>query len=233
MTVEICANSRRSAENAKRGGAHRIELCSRLEVGGLTPSFEDVDYCVHTLQLRTHVLVRPRAGDFCYSDSEFDTICRDIGTCRRLGASAVVVGFLTPDGRIDEPRLRKAVELAAPMEVTFHRAFDEMRQPMPEALETIVACGCTRLLTSGGCASAEAGMEMIRLLQMQSQGRIVIMAGAGISPDNATRIALTTGVSELHGSCKHRLPDETIETDPLQVRQLMENVNAIIKNYNK
>lgn len=224
MTVEICANSRRSAENAKTGGAHRIELCSRLEAGGITPSPEDVAYCVNTLQLRTHVLVRPRAGDFSYSYSEFDTICRDIGMCRSLGASAIVVGFLTHDGRIDEPRLRRAVELATPMEVTFHRAFDEMRQPMPEALETVIACGCTRLLTSGGCASAEEGMGMIRLLQKQSQGRIIIMAGAGITPDNAVRIAKATGVPELHGSCKRRLSDGTLETDPVQVRGLMENI---------
>ncbi len=225
--MEICANSRRSAENAKAGGAHRIELCSRLEEGGCTPSPEDVAYCVSALQLRTHVLVRPRAGNFVYSDSEFDKICCDIGMCRRLGASAVVVGFLTPDGRIDAPRLRLAAETAAPMEVTFHRAFDEMRQPMPEALETVIACGCTRLLTSGGCASAEEGMERIRLLQKQSQGRIIIMAGAGITPDNAVRIANATGVLEIHGSCKRRLSDGTFETDTMQVQKLMGNIEKM------
>lgn len=230
MTVEICANSRHSAENALAGGAHRIELCSRLEVGGITPSSEDIAYCVNTLQLRTHVLVRPRAGDFCYSRSEFDTICHNIDMCRSLGASAIVVGFLTPDGQIDEPRLRKAVALATPMEVTFHRAFDEMLQPMPEALETVIDSGCTRLLTSGGCASAEEGIEMIRKLQKQSHGRISIMAGAGITPANAVCIALATGVSELHGSCKRSLADGTIETDPALVRQLVENIDNLDSN---
>ena len=106
MEIEICTNSRQSAQNALAGGATRIELCRRLDVGGLTPSPDDIDFCVHQLNLRTHVLVRPREGDFCYSFEEYDIIRRDVGLCRQLGAHAVVVGFLTPDGRIDEERTR-------------------------------------------------------------------------------------------------------------------------------
>ncbi len=221
MLVEICSNSRRSAEHAKAGGADRIELCSRLEVGGLTPQAEDIVYCVQQLQLRTHVLVRPREGNFTYSDAEFALICEQVEMCKRAGAHAVVVGFLTPAGRIDVAKTRHIVELAAPMEVTFHRAFDEMTEPPLEALEKVIGCGCHRILTSGGKPSAEEGIDTLRQLVQQAAGRITILAGAGVTPHNAARIVRETGVTELHGSCKHTLPDGTLETDPLTVKSLM------------
>ena len=182
MIVEICANSRQSAANALAGGAQRIELCRRLDVGGLTPSAEDIDYCLHTLHLRTHVLVRPREGDFCYTPAEFQQLCRDVELCRSLGAHAVVVGFLTPDGLVDTLRTRQVVQLAAPMQVTFHRAFDEVK--------------CDPIL-----------------------------AGAGITPANAARIAQETGVTEIHGSCKTTLPDGTIQTDTETVKQLIKSLS--------
>lgn len=221
MKVEICSNSRRSAQHAKAGGADRIELCSRLEVGGTTPQAEDITYCVQQLQLRTHVLVRPREGNFTYSDAEFALICEQVEMCKRAGAHAVVVGFLTPDGRIDEAKTRHVVELAAPMEVTFHRAFDEMTEDPLEALEKIIGCGCHRILTSGCRPSAEEGIDTLRQLVQQAAGRIVILAGAGVTPKNAARIARETGVTELHGSCKHTLSDGTIETDTDTVKALL------------
>ena len=135
MIVEICAGSRQSAINAHQAGAGRIELCRQLEVGGTTPLEEDIQYCVHQLKLRTHVLVRPRKGNFVYGDAEFEQIRREVEMCRRSGAHAVVVGFLTDDGHIDELRTRQIVQQAAPMEVTFHRAFDEICQPPAEALD--------------------------------------------------------------------------------------------------
>lgn len=224
MIVEICANSRRSAEHAQAGGADRIELCRALEVGGLTPSLEDIAYCIKELRIRTHVLVRPRAGGFCYTEAEFGQICREVEMCRRAGAHAVVVGFLTADGHVDESRTRQVVQLAAPMEVTFHRAFDEMKQEPLEALEAIIRCGCTRILTSGCQPSAEQGAPLLRQLVQAAAGRIAILAGAGVTPDNAPRIIAATGVTEIHGSCKHTLPDGTIETDRRLVRQLKANI---------
>lgn len=227
MKVEICSNSRQSAEHAKAGGADRIELCSRLEVGGTTPKVEDIVYCVQQLQLRTHVLVRPREGNFTYSDAEFALICEEVEMCKRAGAHAVVVGFLTPAGRIDVAKTRHIVELAAPMEVTFHRAFDEMTEPPLEALEKVISCGCHRILTSGCKPSAEEGIDTLRKLVRQADGRITILAGAGVTPQNAARIVRETGVTEIHGSCKHTLPDGTTETDTETVKALMEEIKNL------
>ena len=224
MEIEICANSVSSAKNALAGGAMRIELCRRLDVGGLTPMPDDIDYCVHQLKLRTHVLVRPREGDFCYSPEEYDIIRRDVGLCRQLGAHAVVVGFLTLDGRIDEERTRHIVQFAAPMQVTFHRAFDEIRHDPVEALEAVIRCGCHRILTSGCSPDAEQGIPTLRVLQAAAAGRITILAGAGITPLNAARIVRETGVTEIHGSCKRTLPDGTVETDPETVKQLIKSI---------
>lgn len=220
-TVEICSNSRQSAINAKAGGARRVELCANLEVGGTTPKAEDIAYCVNELGLRTHVLVRPREGDFCYSTAEYAQILEEIDMCRKAGAHAVVVGFLTAEGKIDEVRTREAVRRAAPMEVTFHRAFDEMNQEPLEALEVVIGCGCHRILTSGCQPSAEAGIDTLRQLVKQASGRITILAGAGVTPGNVAKIVAETGVAEVHGSCKHTLPDDTMETDPQIVAELL------------
>ena len=225
MNIEICTNSRQSATHAAAGGAKRIELCSQLEVGGTTPTEEDIRYCVHHLGLRTHVLVRPRAGNFVYTEPEFEQICREVEMCHQCQAHAVVVGFLTPDGFIDEVRTRQIVSMASPMEVTFHRAFDEIQQPPLEALEAIIRCGCHRLLTSGCQPNALEGADTIRQLVERSAGRITILAGAGITPDNALQIVRQTGVSEIHSSCKHTLTDGTIETDTQIVRKLIKSIS--------
>lgn len=225
MKVEICSPSRQSAINAQAGGADRIELCARLDVGGTTPSAEDIAYCTQVLKFRTHVLVRPREGDFCYAPAEFDQICREVEICRELGAAAVVVGFLTPDGMIDEEKTRKVVQLAAPMEVTFHRAFDEMKQDPLSALDAVVRCGCHRILTSGCQPSAEQGIPVLKQLVAHAAGRITILAGAGVTPRNAARILRETGACEIHGSCKHTLPDGTVETSTAIVQELMKSIH--------
>lgn len=142
--------------------------------------------------------------------------------CKRSGAHAVVVGFLTPDGCIDTAKTRHVVELAAPMEVTFHRAFDEVTEDPLSALEKVIGCGCHRLLTSGCKPSAEEGVQTLRQLVQQAAGRITILAGAGVTPQNAARIVCQSGVTEIHGSCKHVLADGTIETDTATVRKLLE-----------
>ena len=225
INVEICTPSLASAQAAKEGGAQRIELCRNLECGGLTPADEDIDNCVRRLGLRTHVLVRPRAGDFCYNDAEVAEIERTIMRCKALGAAAVVVGFLTKEGCVDVELTRRMVRLAAPMEVTFHRAFDEALQEPIEALRAVAEAGCTRLLTSGQAPAALEGAEVIRRLVGATE--VTILAGSGITPDNVCEVIKKTGVSEVHGSCKTTLPDGTVQTDAAQVRQLIDNINLL------
>lgn len=224
MNIEICANSIQSATNACLPGVTRIELCSHLDVGGLTPSYQDIDYCVHQLHIRTHVLIRPREGGFVYSTDEIELMYKQVEQCRSLGAHAIVVGFLTDKGAVDTALTRRFVELAQPMEVTFHRAFDELKQNPLEALEDIIGCGCDRILTSGLQPTAELGMETIHELVEHAAGRISIMPGGGITPTNVARIVDATGVNEVHGSCKTTLPDGTVQTDPKIVKQL---INAL------
>ena len=220
IDVEICTPSRLSAVAAKEGGAKRIELCSNLEVGGLTPTDEDIVYCVQTLGLRTHVLVRPRVGNFLYSADEMAEIERTVMRCRQLGAAAVVVGFLTPDGKVDLGLTRRIVQLAAPMEVTFHRAFDEALQDPIEALQAVMEAGCHRLLTSGQAPTALQGAAVIKRL-VDHTSSLKILAGSGITPDNVRQLIASTGVTEVHGSCKTSLPDGTLQTDAAQVRRLL------------
>ena len=220
IDVEICTPSRLSAVAAKEGGAKRIELCSNLEVGGLTPTDEDIVYCVQTLGLRTHVLVRPRAGNFLYNADEMAEIERTVMRCRQLGAAAVVVGFLTPDGKVDLGLTRRIVQLAAPMEVTFHRAFDEAQQDPIEALQAVMEAGCHRLLTSGQAPTAPQGAAVIKRL-VDHSSCLKILAGSGVTPDNVRQLIAATGVTEVHGSCKTTLPDGTLQTDAAQVRRLL------------
>ena len=224
IQVEICTPSAASAKAAKEGGAQRVELCRDLPCGGLTPTDGDIEYCVRGLGLRTHVLVRPRPGNFYYNAAEVEEIMATIECCRRLGAAAVVVGFLDYEGRVDAGLTRRAVEAAGPMEVTFHRAFDEACQPPLEALRVIADCGCTRLLTSGQRATAIEGAEVIASLVGVTPVRI--LAGSGVTPMNARRLVELTGVGEVHGSCKTLLPDGTPQTDAAQVRALVEQMKA-------
>lgn len=226
IQVEICCNSVASATNAKQGGARRIELCANLEVGGTTPSYDDILYCTKQLGLRTHVLIRPREGNFVYSDDEFQTICRDVEKCKELGAAAVVVGFLTEQGCVDAERTKHVVSLAAPMEVTFHRAFDELTD-FREGLDTLLACGCHRVLTSGCHPTVMEGKQVLKELVEQAQGRIVILAGGGVTPQNASALVEYTHVGEIHGSCKTTLPDGSIVTDAQIVNQLIQITHTL------
>ena len=229
IEVEICCNSLASARAAAGGGARRIELCRDLQCGGLTPDDETIARCVNDLGLRTHVLVRPRPGDFCYSDAEIIEIEETLMRCRTLGAAAVVVGFLTSEGTVDEELTRHIVRLAAPMEVTFHRAFDEARQAPIEALAAVIRAGCHRLLTSGQAPTAPEGAAVIRQLVQAAVDHPLptapfkILAGSGITPLNVRQLIAATGVTEVHGSCKTTLPDGTAQTDAEQVKLLIQN----------
>lgn len=201
VAVEICACGRQSAYNAKVGGADRIELCSRLDIGGITPDMEDVKYSVKQLGLRTHVLIRPRGGDFCYNEQEYAHVLQHIEWCNKAGAQAVVIGFLTAGGEVDVHRTREAVKVAQGMEVTFHRAFDRVICAS-EALEQIIDCGCHRVLTSGLQPTAMEGIPVLARLTQQAGNRIHILAGSGVNAANVLHIIQATGVKEVHSSCK-------------------------------
>jgi copper homeostasis protein len=221
MEIEICCGSIQSAANAKAGGAVRVELCQGLVEGGTTPSPATIQYAVRELGLKVFVLVRPRGGDFCYNELEVKTMEEDVAFCKEAGASGIVVGFLHPDGSIDTELTRRFVELSAPLPVTFHRAFDECADSL-NALEQIIECGCARILTSGCKPTAIEGAEMLQQLVKQADGRITILAGSGVTPENAVALREKTGVKEIHGSCKKTRPDGAWETDAEEVRKLIE-----------
>jgi len=223
--IEICCGSIQSAANAKAGGAVRVELCQGLVEGGTTPSPATIQYAVRELGLKVFVLVRPRGGDFCYNELEVKTMEEDVAFCKEAGASGIVVGFLHPDGSIDTELTRRFVELSAPLPVTFHRAFDECADPL-NALEQIIECGCARILTSGCKPTAIEGAEMLQQLVKQADGRITILAGSGVTPENAVALREKTGVKEIHGSCKKTRPDGAWETDAEEVRKLMVALDA-------
>lgn len=220
MEIEICCGSIQSTANAKAGGAVRVELCQGLVEGGTTPSPATIQYAVRELGLKVFVLVRPRGGDFCYNELEVKNMEEDVAFCKEAGASGIVVGFLHPDGSIDTELTRRFVELSAPLPVTFHRAFDECADPL-NALEQIIECGCARILTSGCKPTAIEGAEMLQQLVKQADGRITILAGSGVTPENAVALREKTGVKEIHGSCKKTRPDGAWETDAEEVRKLI------------
>lgn len=204
--LEVAANSVTSALAAEAGGAARVELCSALEVGGLTPSLATIEIARERLGIPIHVLIRPRAGDFIYDDLECEVMRRDIETCEALGCAGVVIGVLTAAGDLDMPRCRGLMDAVRGMSVTFHRAFDFARDP-ERALEAIVALGCDRLLTSGQATDALTGAPLVRKLIEQAQGRITIMPGGGIDAYNIAAIAQATGAREFHASAKVRVAD--------------------------
>ncbi|TAM95215.1 MAG: copper homeostasis protein CutC [Rhodanobacteraceae bacterium] len=238
--LEIAANSVASALAAEAGGATRVELCCALEVGGLTPSHATIAMARERLGIPIHVLIRPRPGDFAYDDLECETMLRDVEHCRAFGCEGVVLGALDADGDVDMPRCRGLIAAAKGMNTTFHRAFDCARDP-EHALEDVIALGCGRLLTSGQSIDARSGVPLIRKLVEQSRERIVVMAGAGITPENIAAVVAASGVRELHASAKkerppsmHRsntslpgLTDSTWCTDADQVHAMVEALRAV------
>ena len=209
FNLEICVDSVESAIEAQNAGADRIELCSSLPEGGTTPGYGTISSARNNLTLGLHVIVRPRGGDFLYSDLDFDIMRRDIETCGECGADGVVIGILLPDGTIDTDRTAKLIELARPMSVTFHRAFDMCNDPS-KALEDIIDAGADRLLTSGLRKTAEEGIELIERLIHQAAKRIIIMPGSGINSANIVKIARGTGAKEFHLTGRKVIESEMI-----------------------
>jgi len=195
---EACVENFSQALAAQKAGADRIELCENLAVGGTTPSFGTIKTCVEELNIPSFVMIRPRGGDFVYSDDELQIMQTDIECCKQLGVPAVVFGLLTKDGEIDEPNTKKLIELARPMQVTFHKAFDELSNPL-EGLETLIQLGVDRILTSGTKATASEGAEILNQLIQQADGRITIVAAGKVTKDNLRKLSQTIHTSEFHG----------------------------------
>jgi copper homeostasis protein len=197
MRIEACVDSVESAVAAEKGGAKRVELCCALLEGGLTPSAGAIALAREKLSIGLNVMIRPRGGDFLYTDDEHEEMLRDVETAKRLGADGAVVGALTPEGEVDVPRTRALIQRARPLSVTFHRAFDMTRDPFA-ALETLASLGIDRVLTSGQEESAMAGLDLLRELVRRAGDRIVVMPGGNIHETNVAKIARETGASELH-----------------------------------
>lgn len=199
--LEACCPSLDAVRNAGHVGARRIELCERLEIGGVTPSEVLIRSAIAATALPINVLVRPRGGDFVYSPSETEAMLESFRLCGRLRVNGVVIGALRKDGSVDMQLMRRLVSeaRAAGLSVTFHRAFDECSDPMT-ALEDIISLGCDRLLTSGHAPDAYAGREMLCKLVSAAAGRIVIMAGCGVRPGNIVAIAAASSAPEFHSS---------------------------------
>lgn len=225
--IEVCCTSVNDVLEAWYGGAVRVELCSAISCGGVTPSFGLIVDAVRTVKELLHsssacgsvgigssgsrrfavnVLVRPREGEFCYTESEINTMIEDICFCSGLGVDGVVIGALTPEGNVDVDVCRRLVSAAAGMSVTFHRAFDVCQDPF-NALEQIISLGCGRLLTSGQRVDALKGSELIRKLVVQSSGRISVMPGSGIKPENILEIERVTGAREFHSTARAAVCD--------------------------
>ncbi|HEY6448309.1 MAG TPA: copper homeostasis protein CutC [Acidobacteriaceae bacterium] len=199
MDLEICVDSVESATAAARGGAQRVELCSALGEGGVTPSAGLIRAVRHAVSIDIFLIIRPRAGDFLYTDHDFDVMQDDIREAKSLGVNGLALGLLTSDGQIDLDRTRRLVELARPLEVTFHRAFD-LAHDLDRALEDVIASGAERILTSGGEASAVRGTDRISHLRQQAGDRIRIMAGGGIRRSNVRKLVERTGIRDVHTS---------------------------------
>lgn len=195
--LEICVDSIESAINAQSAGADRVELCSNLTEGGTTSNYGTLVSVRSNLSIGLHVIIRPRGGDFLYSDQEYDIMRRDIEVCGELGADGIVTGILHNDGSIDIERTAKLFEFAYPMSATFHRAFDMCNDPF-QGLEDVIDTGAERLLTSGMKQSAETGIELIRQLIRQAGDRIIIMPGGGIDESNIGMILTSANIREIH-----------------------------------
>lgn len=214
LLIEAAVESLDAALAAAEGGAHRVELCADLAHGGTTPAIDLIRECRHRLTIPVFVLVRPRAGDFFYTDVEHDTTLQQIRRAKNAGAQGIVTGELTDARLIAEGRTLGLIEAARPLPFTFHRAFDECLE-LGAALEALVRLGVNRVLTSGGARTAADGADRIERLVKQAKGRIEILAGGGINADNVAQLVRVSGVREIHFSV----------TDADKVRKVIDVLN--------
>ncbi|HTN45058.1 MAG TPA: copper homeostasis protein CutC [Flavipsychrobacter sp.] len=205
FTIEIATSDYATTAAAVKGGADRIELCANLAEGGTTPPYGTLVQCREDFAVQLYPIIRPRGGDFLYTDEEFACMMKDIEMCKHLGCDGVVIGILSSNGDIDIPRNARLVELAYPLRVTFHRAFDRCREPF-EALEQLVQLGCERILTSGLQPLVTDGIELISQLNATAGDRIIIMPGSGIRKENIKTVEAVTKCREFHASLRSTIP---------------------------
>ncbi|HVU56966.1 MAG TPA: copper homeostasis protein CutC [Puia sp.] len=205
--LEICSFDLLSALIAQEAGAHRIELCAGPAEGGTTPGPGLIKAARERIHIDIYPIIRPRGGDFLYTDEEFDIMVKEVAYCKQMGCNGVVIGILNPDGTIDKRRVARLVDMAYPLGVTFHRAFDWAVNPF-EAMEDIINLGCERILTSGQRPTAPEGAELINELVRQADDRIIIMPGSGVRADNILALAEKTDASEFHTSARTKAPSQ-------------------------
>ncbi len=223
--IECCANSIESAKNGEKGGAQRIELCKKLEVGGITPSRQEILQAKKLLNIKLHVLIRPRKGDFIYTNNEMQQIIEDIKFCKKVNCDGVVIGALKKDGSIDTSKIIEMIKYAKPMHTTFHRAFDNGNNLLKN-LEDVISCGCDTLLTSGQAKDVDAGMQNICTLIKNAQKRINILAGGGVDINNIETLYMN-GVRQFHLSgIKNK--KHTQITDQSIISNIVKKINEIV-----
>ncbi|MDN3588324.1 copper homeostasis protein CutC [Pedobacter aquatilis] len=199
--LEVCANGYESALAAQNGGAKRVEFCDNLAEGGTTPSYGQIALAKKNLTIEIWPIIRPRGGDFLYNDLEFELMIEDIKAFKSLNCEGIVTGILLANGGIDKERMQTLINIAAPLKIAFHRAFD-MSNNMEQALEDLIDLGIVRVLTSGGASSAINGTQRLAKLVKQANGRIEIMPGAGINSNNLKALITETGATNFHASAK-------------------------------
>jgi copper homeostasis protein len=224
MKLEIIGFDIESCIVAQEAGANRIELCSGPGEGGTTPSWSFIKSAREKLHIDLYVMIRPRGGDFLYSDDEFEIMKNDIAICKQLGCDGAVFGLLNPDGKVDKVRCKELIDLAYPLEATFHRAFDRVDDPF-EALEDIIELGFERILTSGLVPKAIDSKQTIFELILQSAGRIIIMPGSGVNSGNIISIAESTGAKELHSSASVQVESKMKYQNP-SMNESLKNVTV-------
>ncbi len=225
MKLEICANSFESALNAQKAGADRIELCCELSVGGITPSYGLLKKVVEEITIPVHVLIRPRSGNFCYSNDEIEIIKKNIQLCKDLGFSGIVCGILNADNTIDIEKTKALIELSKPLSFTFHRAFDCVTNPK-ESLQQLIDLKADRVLTSGLQPKAAQGIELLKELQNIASDKIIILPGSGINPSNV-HVFKEAGFKEIHTSASIEKPKSNVFFD--STRQTVSNIETIQK----
>ena len=214
MLLEICVFNTATAIAAEQAGADRIELCENYANGGTTPSYGYLKTVREKISIPVFPMIRPRGGDYFHTQDEIDIILKDILLCKELQFDGVVFGLLNQDGSIDQENTARLVEAAYPLDVTFHRAFDRCKDPL-ESLETLVQCGCTRVLTSGQHLKVTDGLALVKTLVEQANDRIIIMPGSGLNSSNVQHIIDTAGVNEVHTSARISIPSTTTFLNPL------------------
>jgi copper homeostasis protein len=227
FTIESCLI-------AQAAGAHRIELCDNPSEGGTTPSYGFIKTARENLSIELYPIIRPRGGDFLYSEIEFELMKADIQICKNLGCDGVVIGMLNSDGTVDKQRCKQLVDIAQPMGVSFHRAFDRTKDPF-KALEDIISIGCERILTSGQKSVATDGVALLNELVKQANGRIIIMPGSGVRSDNIETLVKKTNATEFHTSArtytdsKMEFINESMDEQLTSVTTLSNEIKTIIQ----